>query len=724
MILTGQIRNVTFRNAENGWTVLRLETAKPKSITTVVGTFPPLEPGESVEIDGEWIEHSKFGKQFQAKSYQSVIPESGEALIVYLSSGLFHGIGPVTARKIVDHFGEQTLQILDTHPERLKQVHGFSGKRLEDFRKSWKEMRESRETLLFLYSHQITGSTALKLWKQYRTNTLAIISENPYILAEEVWGIGFTRADEIALKLGIPRDSYQRLRAGIRFTMTKAATQGHTYLPRQALLEQAQEVLRIPPDDDTAERLFFSLEGLVNDQELDQQKEDIWIPALRRAEESISHWMRACLEKKSTGHAPAELERALHEFEVAQKIRYAPEQFQGICEAVTSPIYVLTGGPGTGKTTTLRGILHLLDLRGVRVQLAAPTGRAARRMAELTGKEASTLHRLLEIDPSTRRFVRNGDHPLECDWVVVDEFSMVDTWIAAALIQALSPTTHLLLVGDQDQLPSIGPGSILRELLSCERIPSMRLTQIFRQDGGSDIAENAHRINQGQKPNLVNGTHFHYLQAPNPDEAMQIILRLASQTIPSLLHSRGSEEIQVLTPMHKGPLGTQALNSKLQAALNPTNHEVSLNGTRWRMGDRVMQLKNDYERGIFNGDIGFIVRLDAEEQALDVNFEGRRVTLPVESLSDLGHAYACTVHKSQGSEYRAVIIVLDAGHYTMLQRNLLYTAVTRAKGGVWIVATPTALDQAIRNNRLMKRYTRLAQGIQAGGEFMEWMNEG
>ena len=718
--LVGLLKNVTFRNPDNGWTVLRVENADSKAMVTAVGTFPQLEPGETLQMEGNWSEHSKFGKQFQVKSFQPVIPESGEALILYLSSGLFHGMGPVTARRIVERFGDQTLPTLDKHPERLEEIAGLKGKRLADFILAWKELRDSRDTLLFLYSHQITGTTALRLWKHYRSTTLAVIRENPYVLAEEVWGIGFTRADEIALKLGTSKDSYARLKAGLLFTLRKASTQGHTYLPRLALLEQASEILRLV-EEDSHNRLLYSLEGLISEQDIDAQGDAMWIPALRRAEESISRWVRGSLEKSWPAVMLTDLERELHRFETVQGIEYAPEQFQGICEAVTSPLYVLTGGPGTGKTTTLKGILHLLDARKERVLLAAPTGRAARRMSELTGREASTLHRLLEIDPSSRKFQRNGDRNLETDWVVVDEFSMVDTWIGAALVQSLSPTTRLLIVGDQDQLPSIGPGSILKELLSCERVPSMRLTRIFRQQNGSDIAENAHRINQGLRPNLNDGTHFHYLQAQSPSEAMQMVLQLVSQTIPQNLQCSATLDIQVLTPMHKGPLGTQALNPQLQATLNTRKHEVTLAGTRWRMGDRVMQLKNDYERGIFNGDVGFIVRMDSEEQELEIDFEGRHVTLPVETLGDLTHAYACTVHKSQGSEYKAVVIVLDAGHYTMLQRNLLYTAVTRAKGGVWIVATPTALDQAIRNNRLTKRFTRLAQSIKAGEQFLEWM---
>ncbi len=722
MILTGLLKNVTFRNPENGWSVLRVESSEPKGIFAVVGTFPQLESGETISFTGEWIEHSKFGRQFQATHFETVIPTGGESLIQYLSSGLFKGMGPVSAKRIVDCFGENTLHILDNEPKRLEEIKGLSGKRLKDFQTSWKEQRESRDTLLFLYGHQITGSTALRLWKQYRRETVAVIQENPYILAEEVWGIGFIKADEIALKMGLPRDSYQRLRSGIRFALTRASTQGHTFLPRPVLLEQSAELLRLENDEDAQNRLLYSLDGIISDQELEAHEEGIWLPPLWRAEQNISRWIRASLEKPATASLSANLEAELRRFEKEQGIQYAPEQFQGICAAVTSPVYILTGGPGTGKTTTLRGALHLLDLAKDKVLLAAPTGRAARRMSELTGREASTLHRLLEIDPATRRFMRNGERPLEASVVVVDEFSMVDTWICSALIGALAPTTRLLLIGDQDQLPSIGPGSILRELLSCDRIPSMRLSHIFRQQGGSDIAENAHRINLGQRPNLRDGTHFHYCPASTPEEGMQIVVELMTRTIPAT-GCNVLTDAQVLTPMHKGPLGTLALNPRLQDVLNPHHRPKTLGGVGWRQGDRVMQLKNDYERNIFNGDIGFIVRIDLEEQEIEINFEGRKATIPSENLGDLGLAYACTVHKSQGSEYKAVVVVLDSGHYTMLQRNLLYTGVTRAKGGIWIVATPGALDQAIRNNRLTKRYTKLAASIRDGGEFMDWLRE-
>ncbi|HSQ42665.1 MAG TPA: ATP-dependent RecD-like DNA helicase [Fibrobacteraceae bacterium] len=723
MKISGLLRTVTFRNAENGWSVLRVECDDALGKVPVVGIFPQLECGESLVIEGDWVEHPRFGRQFQASSFEVETPKGGEALVQYLSSGLFPGIGPVTARRIVDRFGDDTLSILDRDPEQLRQISGLTGKRLRNLRSAWGEMRASRETLLFLYSHRITGSTALRLWRHYRGETLMVIRENPYVLEEEVWGIGFSRADEIALKLGIPKDSYQRLRAGLIFALSQAANQGHTYLPRSQLLEQASLLLHLAQDEDAPHRLIYSLDGMLEEQRLELHGEGVWLPALWRAEDRIAQWVRLCVQKKEVSVGQEDLQSALHQFEQAQGFSYAPEQVQGICSAVTSPFFVLTGGPGTGKTTALRGILHLLDLRQETVALCAPTGRAARRMSELTGRTAQTLHRLLEIDSQTRRFLRNQERPLEAQVVVVDEFSMVDTWIGSALISALSPTARLLLIGDQDQLPSIGPGNILRELLSCESVPSMRLTRIFRQEGGSDIAECAHRINLGQHPNLHSGTRFHYLQAQNAEEATRLLGDLVAKEIPQKLSMDPRRDLQTLIPVHKGPLGTLVLNPFLQGLLNPGGAQVEIGGARWRTGDRVMQLHNDYEQGIFNGDVGFVRKLDAENQEMEVDFDGRSVLLSSESLGDLALSYACTVHKSQGSEYRAVVIVLDTSHHILLQRNLLYTAVTRAREEVWIIATPGALDRAIRNNRIMRRYTQLAQNIRSGEQFMEWLAE-
>lgn len=721
--IEAQIKTVTFRNHENGYSVLKVIHSKTQELITVVGNLPLLEVGEHVALQGEWKQHPRFGPQFQTHHVQPIIPSEGENLVQYLSSGLFSGIGPVTAQKIVDRFGDKTLEVLDQRPQQLAEIPGLKGKRLQKFKEAWVEMRESRETLLFLYEHEITGSIALRIWKQYRGSTIQIIQENPYILCDEIWGIGFTRADDIGLKLGLARDGWKRLRAGLIYTLQKAAQFGHVYLPRQVLLEQAIEILRVGQDDETVARLVYSLDELIQEQELLNQHEGIWLPPLYYAEEGIATWIRNHLERTSADASEFNAHQALKNFEQKQKITYSPEQFEGICQAMKSQVYVITGGPGTGKTTTLQGILSLIQEQKQSVLLAAPTGRAARRMSELTGQTAQTLHRLLEINPSTRKFERNQEHPLESDWIVVDEFSMVDTWMGYALVQALGPTTRLLIIGDQDQLPSIGPGSLLKELLACGQVPNMRLQTIFRQSSRSDIAQNAQRVNQGRHPNLVDGSHFHFLPANNADEAVQFLDEIVLQEAPRKIPGLDRSNLQVLTPMHRGALGTFALNQHLQAILNPQGKKFKLGGIEWRLGDRVMQLKNDYDHNIFNGDVGLIHHVHTEESELQILFDERLVSLPAENLDSLGLAYACTVHKSQGSEYEAVVILLDGSAWNMLQRNLLYTAITRARGHVWIIATPGALDQAIRTQRQNKRFTRLSLSIGAGAEFMSWLEE-
>jgi len=725
MLLEATLKNVTFHNAQNGFSVLRCEAAGYDGPITVTGNFPELQPGEMVRLEGEWKNHPKFGKQFLASRCEPMIPAGGAGLTAYLSSGLFKGMGRTTAAKLVAHFGEKTLDILDQQPNLLTgAIKGFSGKRLEAFLTSWKAMRESRETLLFLYGHQITGSTAMRLWRHYGQSTITTIEKNPYLLCQDVWGIGFAKADEIAQKLGTPRDALPRLQAGLFYALEKASHEGHTYLPHVRLLEQTVDLLKINHHDDIFDRMLLCLEHLVDDGELLRHADGIWLPALFRAEDAVSRFVRGAIRQdnlKASGKL--DYQSLLAAYGQANGLHYSDEQTAGICAAVENRFYIITGGPGTGKTTTLKGILHLCDARKETVLLAAPTGRAARRMSELCRREASTLHRLLEINPTTRYFERNEQRPLEADCVVVDEFSMVDTWIAAALIRALSPNTRLLLMGDHDQLPSVGPGNILRELLGCPKIPCMRLTRIYRQGDGSDIAENASRINQGLRPNLHSGSHFHFCPYSNPAEALAILDQLIANDIAGRLEIPPVRELQVLTPMHRGPLGTQALNAHLQQLLNNRLGGFTLFGIHWKPGDRVMQLKNNYEKNIFNGDIGFVLMADKEEQRLEIDFDGRRIAIEGPDIDQLSHAYACTVHKSQGSEYSAVILVLDPTHSLMLQRNLLYTAVTRAKGHVWILSGPGALDTALRNNRTVKRYTRLAESIRAGETFLDWLED-
>ncbi|MDR1759247.1 MAG: ATP-dependent RecD-like DNA helicase [Fibrobacter sp.] len=723
MEIEGVLKSVVYQNFENGFSVLRFEVSGEKQPVNVTGIFPEVSTGETFRLQGEWKLHPKYGKQFSSDSCEISRPSGASGILSYLTSGLFKGIGKVTAERLVDAFGENTLEVLDHSPGQIKnKVKGFAGKRLERFLESWRAAEESRETLLFLYSHQIHGNIAVRLWKHYGKMTVPTITENPYILSKEIWGIGFLKADEIAMKLGFSKEHELRIRSGILYTLLKASYDGHTYLPKLVLFENLMKILRFDPyDQDLCDKVLLCLKEVAETKLVIEKDGGFWLPDLYAAEDTIVRFIESKTFKTEENNT--DVKNALQTFERENSISFAEAQFEGICKAAGSPLFIITGGPGTGKTTLLKGILHLARLGQKTVLLAAPTGRAARRMSEMGYQEASTLHRLLEINPVTYRFERNEENPLEADLVVIDEFSMVDTWLFAALIRALPPKAHLILIGDQDQLPSVGPGNVLRELLRYEPIPHIRLSHIFRQSDRSDIAEKASRINQGKLPSPIQGTHFHFREYENPEEAFQILEQILSKEIPEKISIEPLRDLQVLTPMHLGPLGTRKLNEFLQKQLNPQGENRTLFGNHYRKGDRMIQLKNNYEKNVFNGDIGFVAGTDSKDQTLKVYFDGRVLSYDEDDAAELTQAYACTIHKSQGSEYPVVIVVLDSSHFNMLQRNLIYTAVTRAKEHVWILSAPGAFNTAVRNNRTTARYTHLLKSLNEKQEFWDFLNQ-
>ena len=683
-----------------------------KAPVVVTGTFPDLGSGEKLQMEGEWGNHPKYGRQFKCTSFTVAVSES-ENIAEYLASGLFKGIGPKTAEAIVKVFGDDTADILDNHPDifRKAKIKGLPAKKVEAFLAAWQENRHSRETLLFLYGHGIAGSIARKLWNQFGVETIARITENPYLLCEEIWGIGFLKADEIAMKVGIAKDSPIRLQAALIYTLQESSfTEGHVYLPKNVLLEKTFRILRIPiEDDDTANALLDQFEDLCSRERIKRVDDDCFYPPLFRAEQEIADNMLVRLQQNAL---PTEgFERDLIDWEREHKFAFDPIQRKAIEMALAYRISIITGGPGTGKTTILKGILHLAQKMDERVFLAAPTGRAAKRMGDLCGIPARTIHRMLEVDPMTKKFIRNAENQLPCDLLIVDEFSMVDTWLAASLFAAVPYHARIVLVGDSDQLPSVGPGNVLNDLIRCPKIPTTRLQHIFRQAGGNDIADKAAKINAGIVPSPIEGPNFHFLPFEEPEQAKSILADLLTTGIRSKIQIDQKTDLQILTPMRKGPLGVFELNTFLQNLMNPGVPRHKIMGVQWSAGDRVMHVKNNYDKNVFNGDVGIIYKVAKEDQKVTVFYDDKTVDYEGDELEQLTLAYASTIHKSQGSEYPAVVVILDSSHYMMLQRNLVYTAITRAKGHVWVLSAPGAFATAVRNSRSIRRFTRLTERL-------------
>ncbi|HEX4964976.1 MAG TPA: ATP-dependent RecD-like DNA helicase [Thermoanaerobaculia bacterium] len=711
----GVLERIVFSNEENAWTVARLSVAGQRDLVTAVGNLLGVQPGENLRLTGAWIQDPKYGRQFRVASYATVTPATVGGIEKYLGSGLIRGIGKVMASRLVATFGLETLDVIENRPERLVEVEGIGPKRSREILRAWDEQREIKEVMIFLQSHGVSTSYAIKIYKAYGPRATELVKENPYRLATDIYGIGFKTADKIAAALGVPPTAPQRIEAGSLYLLGQGADRGHVYLPRQTLLEEAEKLLEVPPAlaeqalPALAEKELIVLEALA----AAPGEQAVFLKSLHTAEAGVAARIRALLVQPPLP-LEIDLDRALDWFEKHERIELARQQRQAIRAGLTRKALVITGGPGTGKTTLVRGLVKILEKKKQRVLLAAPTGRAAKRLAEATGAEATTLHRLLELDPKTRQFVRNREHPLSCDLLIVDEASMLDTVLAHHVLRAVPDHGRLILVGDVDQLPSVGPGRVLADLIRSQAVEVVRLTEIFRQAERSLIVVNAHRVNQGLMPVLESvdsDGDFFFIERAEPQELVETVAQLVSRRIPAKFGLDPTEQVQVLTPMNRGPLGTENLNSVLRELLNPQGAEVTRGGQTLRVGDKVMQVRNNYDLEVFNGDIGRITAVDEVDQLVTVAFDGREVVYDHGALDELVLAYACTIHKSQGSEYPCVVIPLHSSHYVMLQRNLLYTALTRAKRLAVLVGEERALRIAVGNRRVRARFTRLAERL-------------
>lgn len=727
--LEGTIERIVFSGGSGEFTVARLTLAEGTEPVTVVGSLLGVPVGARLRVRGRFEQSPRFGRQFRVTGYTELAPQTLEGIRRYLGSGLIKGIGPEFAARIVGKFGIHTLEILDAEPHRIAEIPGIGPVRAQAIKRAWAAQREIRKVMVFLQGYGVSPAFAARIYKKYGAAAVARVRENPYRLAFDVWGIGFLSADRLATALGIARDSDVRVEAGVRHTLEEAGGSGHVYLPRRRLVDEAAARLEVDPAlaeaavDRLAQKgeVALEAEGAFADRAGEASGEAVFEASLYRAERAAAAGLLRLLAA-APAQARLDADAALARYEAQAGIRLAPEQAQAVRRALVDPVLVITGGPGVGKTTIVRGVVSILMAEGARVALAAPTGRAAKRLQEATGQPAATLHRLLEWKPAEGIFGRTEARPLDADLLVVDEASMIDVRLAADLVTALAPGTRLVLVGDVDQLPSVGPGAVLGDVIASGRIPTVRLTEIFRQAAQSLIVTNAHRIQDGQLPELgaapaggaaVDSRDFFFIEEEDPARAAALIRDLVATRLPRRygLHPR---EIQVLAPMHRGELGAGNLNQLLQEALAPTGDELR-SGTRlYRTGDRVMQLRNDYDKEVFNGDVGEVVRLSAADAELVVRFDDREVLYAAEDLDELALAYAVTVHKAQGSEYPAVIVPVHTQHFVMLRRNLLYTAVTRGKRLVVVVGTRKALGLAVRNGDVGSRSSLLAARLATG----------
>lgn len=726
--IRGVVERITYQNPENGYTVLKCAVKSYKELVTVIGSLLDVNVGSVLLIYGNWKVDSRYGRQFAAESWEETLPATVFGIEKYLGSGLIKGVGPKYAKKIVAQFGIETLEVIETDISRLQEVDGIGKKRIKMIRDSWERQKEIKNVMLFLQDHGVSTSFAAKIYRQYGNESLDKMKENPFQMADDIWGIGFKTADGIAQKLGFAKEAYVRLRSGIMYTLSNLADEGHVFAYQEQLIAKAAELLEAEESS-----IVMTLDQMIMDKDLicetvdyntDQaEMKAIYLPAFYYAEAGVAGKLKRLAQAPAADrlwHALMDARQkigneslSIDVSKIQEKVhmKYDEIQADAIRKAAVSKVMVLTGGPGTGKTTTTQGIIAAYRSFGLKILLAAPTGRAAKRMTEATGLEAKTIHRLLECKPP-EGYQKNENNPLEGDVLIIDECSMIDMILMNALLKAIPEGMRLILVGDIDQLPSVGAGNVLRDIIDSGVFPVVRLTRIFRQAQSSRIIMNAHAINEGKFPDISNGknTDFFYIEKEDPEEAVQEIVRLVKNNLPRYYKTPWNH-IQVLTPMQKGIVGAANLNLALQEALNPQGDGLRRGGYLFRAGDKVMQIRNNYEKEIFNGDIGTVESVDLQERMLKVNFDQHIIEYEASELDELVHAYATTIHKAQGSEYPIVVMPVLMNHYVMLQRNLIYTGITRAKKVLVIVGTRKALSYAVRNVTVTKRNTFLKERL-------------
>ncbi|MBQ3892624.1 MAG: ATP-dependent RecD-like DNA helicase [Mailhella sp.] len=709
---SGTMDRVVFHNEENGWTVFRMKAEGREDLITVVGAMDSPQPGMRLRVSGRWISHVRFGRQLQLESWEEEMPATAEGIRLFLASGCIKGIGPKWADRIVGFFGAETLEVMEKSPDRMLEIPQFGKKRLAAMKASWEEHHGIRQLMLFLQPHGVAAGLAARIYRHYGASALSVVRENPYRLAMDIRGIGFLTADELARKIGFADESPLRAQAGVLYTLMGLTEEGHVYCPREVLAQTASEKLSIPLDlaDSAIDDLAMDERVVIEDL---GEHMGVYLSRFHYYESTIAYYMRRLISSPKSVCLP-QAKRLVGDVLSRMPITLAEEQKRAVLTAAREKVMVLTGGPGTGKTTIINAIIQVFREAGARILLAAPTGRAAKRMTETSGLEAKTIHRLLEYSPSEDGFKRNEDNPLACGLLVVDEASMMDTMLMCHLVKAAPLGATFVLVGDVNQLPSVGPGNVLRDVIASGTVPVVELNEVFRQAAESDIICNAHLINSGQIPELKQKggakTDFYFFRQDDPEAAADLVVDLVCSKIPHKFGFR-SEDIQVLSPMLRGAVGVNSLNRRLQDAVNPQDAQLARGDRLFRLHDRVMQLRNNYDKDVYNGDMGVITYLDAGERELTVRFDERNVHYQWEEMDELIPAYAISIHKSQGGEYPVVVIPLMMQHFMLLQRNLVYTAVTRGRKLVVLVGEWKALAIAVKNNRMRMRYTWLAHRL-------------